>query len=226
MRHGLVPAARVREPLVQRIAGWSARHRRTAVLGWLGLVAAAVLLGQLLGSTGVQSYDPGEAGRAQRRLDQAGVDAPPSESVLVQARAGARTRTFATDPELRQATREVTAALRGLPAVARNVRSPLDRGGAVQVSADGRSALVTVELAGAGEGAAAPVQQTLRAVAAVQARHPGLRVEQAGEASVGDAIDDAVGRDFRRAELSSVPITLGILVLVFGALVAAGIPVL
>jgi len=208
---------------VQKVAGWSARHRRTAVLGWLGLVAAAILLGQLLGTRSVPSYDPGEAGRAQRTLDRAGVDTPPSESVLVQARTG--TRAFATDPELRQAAGEVATALRALPAVARNVRSPLDRGGA-QVSADGRAALVTFELEGGAGSASAPVQQTLRAVAVVQARHPGLRVEQAGEASVGDAIDDAVGRDFRRAELSSVPITLGILVLVFGALVAAGIPVL
>jgi RND superfamily putative drug exporter len=221
MQRSSVPAARTREPLVQLVAGWSARHRRTAVLGWLALVATAVLLGQLLGSRTVPSFDPGEAGRAQRALHEAGVDTPPSESVLVQA----RTRTPA-GPELRQAVAEVTAALRALPGTVRDVRSPLDRDGAAQVSADGRSALVTFQLADDQADADGIVASTQRAVAAVQARHPDLRVEQAGEASVGRAIDDAVERDFRRAELSAVPVTLVILLLVFGALIAAGIPIL
>ena len=33
-------------PMVERVAGWSARHRKIAVAGWLLLVAATFMLGQ------------------------------------------------------------------------------------------------------------------------------------------------------------------------------------
>ena len=214
--------ARTRPPIVQRIAGWSARHKRTAILGWLALVAAAVIFGQLLGSGEVPSFDPGESGRAQRVLRDADVKSP-QENVLVQTRAG--TGAFAAQPEASQAVREVVAALRALPpGSVREVRSPLDRDGAARLSADGRSALITFQAPG--DARADAVARAQQAVTAVQARHPSLRIEEAGDVSVGEAIDDVVGRDFRRAEVSSVPVTLVILLLVFGALVAAGIPLL
>ena len=69
----------------------------------------------------------------------------------------------------------------------------------------------------------APAQ---RAVAAVAARHPDLRIAEGGDASFGRAINSLLGQGFRKAEFTSVPITLVLLLLVFGALVAAGIPLL
>jgi uncharacterized membrane protein YdfJ with MMPL/SSD domain len=63
-------------------------------------------------------------------------------------------------------------------------------------------------------------------VAAVQARDPGLRIAEAGQASVDRATNNTVSRDFRRAEVTSIPITLVLLLAVFGALIAAGIPLL
>jgi uncharacterized membrane protein YdfJ with MMPL/SSD domain len=63
-----------------------------------------------------------------------------------------------------------------------------------------------------------------QAVAAVQARHPDLLVAETGDASITRAIDNSL--DFRQAEATSVPITLILLLVVFGALVAAGIPLL
>ena len=41
---------RVRSPFVERIAGWSARHRKTAVFGWLALVAVVFIGGHALGA--------------------------------------------------------------------------------------------------------------------------------------------------------------------------------
>ena len=70
------------------------------------------------------------------------------------------------------------------------------------------------------------VAPALRAVATVQARYPGLRIQEAGDASYSQAINSVLARGFRRAEATSVPITLVLLLLVFGALVAAGIPLL
>ena len=66
----------------------------------------------------------------------------------------------------------------------------------------------------------------LAAVAAVDKRHSELRVEQFGDASADKAISKAFEDDFKKAEVTSLPITLIILVVAFGALVAAGIPLL
>jgi RND superfamily putative drug exporter len=75
-----------RAPIVERVAGWSARHKKTAVFGWLLLVVAAVVVGQRLGTSNVSSYDPGQAGRAERVLDRPVVQQPNAESVLIQGR--------------------------------------------------------------------------------------------------------------------------------------------
>ena len=61
-------AAAHRGPVVERIAGWSVRHRKTAVFGWLALVAVLFVAAQALGSKNLPSYDPGQAGQAERAL--------------------------------------------------------------------------------------------------------------------------------------------------------------
>jgi hypothetical protein len=59
---------RARAPIVERVAGWSSRHRKTAVLGWLFLVVAVFAVGQMLGTKNLSQYDPGQAGQAERAL--------------------------------------------------------------------------------------------------------------------------------------------------------------
>jgi putative drug exporter of the RND superfamily len=210
-------------PAVERIACWSARHRKAVVAAWLLFVGLAVLAGQLLGTQSRPQYDPGQAGRGEQVLNQLGVVTPPAESVLIQARS--RTATFATDPQMRQAAAAVVAALARLPQAAEDIASPLGPGGATLVSPDGRSALVTFRVAGPHAQADTTVAADVAAVAGVQARYPGLHVAEAGSAST-DAVSNALmNSDFRRAEMTSVPITLILLLAVFGALIAAGIPV-
>ena len=218
------PPRRSRAPAVEQIAGWSARHRKTALIGWLLLVAGAVMIGSMLGTKNLNSYDPGQAGRAERVLARPGVVQQPIETVLVQARASGRT--VASDPELRQAVRQVAAALAALPKTAIDVRSPFTAGGHGMISRDGRSALVTFTVAGKPDNADQTVGAAERAVAAVQARHPGLLVGEAGQASVDRATNSTISADFRRAEVTSIPVTLVLLLVVFGALIAAGIPLL
>ena len=104
---------RSKGPVVERIASWSARHRKTALFGWLLLVAGAVVIGNMLGTKNINSYDPGQAGQAERVLARPGVVQPDTETVLVQARAAGHT--VAGDPEIRQAIRQVTAALAAIP---------------------------------------------------------------------------------------------------------------
>jgi RND superfamily putative drug exporter len=64
------------------------------------------------------------------------------------------------------------------------------------------------------------------AVSAVQQQNPGLSIREAGDITVDDAINQRVADDLGSAETISLPLTLILMLLAFGALVAAGIPVL
>jgi putative drug exporter of the RND superfamily len=202
-----------RGPLVERIAGWSVRHRKTAVLGWLVLVVIVFAAGHMAGDSNVPSNDPGQSGVAEATLERLNVSPPPAEAVLIQPRGSG---TFRTDPQMRQATAQVVSALGKLPrSTASDIRS--------QLSATGRSALVTFNVTGNEDQAVVPA---LNAVSAIKAEHPGLLVAEAGDASEDRIANTVISQDFRKAESTSLPITLILLIVVFGALIAAGIPLL
>ena len=209
-----------RAPVVERVAGWSARHRIVVVVGWLLLIAAAFTVGQQLGTPNTNDYGPGQAGQAERVLNQPGVQQPASESVLIKA--GSGTETFGNDPAARQATEDVVAALRHLPNAAADIRSPFTASGLTS----GNAALVTFNVPGNPANDDQAVVPALNAVAAVAARYPGMTVAEAGDASLDRATGALVDQDFRQAEVTSVPVSLVLLLLVFGALIAAGIPLL
>ena len=200
---------------IESIAGWSSRHRKVAVWGWLALVAVAYLIGQLLGSPSMPQNDLGQSGQAEATLQHLGVTAPTSEAVLIQS----RTATFATDPAMRQAASQVTAALSKLPGAATAIQPPL-------VSANGRSALIAFNVPGPTADVTTAVTPALNAVAKVQASHRDLVVAEAGDASVQQAVNNQINSGFARATETSIPVTLILLACVFGTLVAAGIPVL
>jgi RND superfamily putative drug exporter len=222
--HVSPPLHRARRPAVETIAGWSARHRKTAVFGWLALVAVAYLIGQLLGSPSLPQNDLGQAGQAERTLQHLGVTAPTTEAVLIQARTPGAT--FGTDPAMRRAVSQVTAALARVPGAATGIRSPLSPGGQALVSANGRSALVTFTVPGPAADVTTAVTPALNAVAKVQAAHPDLLVAEGGDASLGQAVNTQISSDFGKATETSLPLTLILLAGVFGTLVAASIPVL
>ena len=212
--------------MVERIACWSARHRIAVIVGWLVLAGTALAAGQLLGTQSQQQYDPGQAGQAEQTLHQLNVVSPAQETVLVQARGNSPGDTYLQSPQLRGAVADVVQALQRRPRAARDIRSPLSPGGQSLVSANGRTVLVTFQVAGPHASTDATVHADLAAVAQVQAAHPRLVVAEAGDASTDQAANTLMGKDFHKAELTSVPITLILLLAVFGALIAAGIPVL
>ena len=218
------PQRSARKPAVEAIAGWSTRHRKTVLFGWLALVAVAYLIGQLLGAPSLPQNDLGQAGQAEQTLQHLGVATPSSEEVLIQARTPGAT--FATDPAMRQAVSQVVAALSRVPGAATGIRSPLSPGGQALVSANGRSALVTFTVPGPAADVTTAVTPALSAVASVQASHPGLLVAEGGDASLGQAINNQISSDFGKAAETSLPLTLILLAIVFGTLVAASIPVL
>ncbi len=215
-----------RRPIVERIACWSARHRKLALGAWLLVVGGALLAGHLYGTASQPQYDPGQSGVAERMLDRLHVVTPPSESVLIQSRVPGPERTFEAYPPLRLAARQVVTALQDLPATAARIQSPFGREGKELITPGGGGVLITFRVAGPNHSADTTVLRALHAVARVQARYPDLVVAEAGDASVDRAATAMLGQDFHSAERTSVPLTLLLLLLVFGALIAASIPVI
>ncbi|MFC8666676.1 MMPL family transporter [Streptomyces sp. NPDC057199] len=215
-----------RRPLVERVTHWSVHHRKKAGFGWIGLVVLIIALGAGLGSTSRSEHSPGEAGRAQRMLEEAQVFSPPQENVLIEARAKASG--YADDPAMREAAEDVAEALRGLgkdetgAPWASDISAPTDsaEAGRKLVSKDGRSALVRFSVTGY---TLVPMQ---KAIQEQQRAHPDVTITQTGKVSVSQAIGDIKDEDFARAEILSIPLTVVILAVVFGSLVSAGIPVL
>ncbi|WP_026240447.1 MMPL family transporter [Parafrankia discariae] len=217
--------------LAARAARWSVRHRRLAIGGWILGVVLVTLLGSLIGTSTLDDddYSVGEDGRAQRTLDAHGFTSPANENVLIQRPAAAAgPEELLTDPELRATLADVTARLDGTGEVT-NLRAPIALPGVEAnpglVSTDRRSVMVTFEMRGDEETATDRIDPVLAAVSAAADAHPGLLVEEVGEASADKALGDTIGKDFQRAELLAIPLTLGILLAVFGAVVAALVPV-
>jgi uncharacterized membrane protein YdfJ with MMPL/SSD domain len=208
--------------LAGRAGAWSAAHWKWAAFGWLAFAIAAVLLGVAAGTKSLTQADvaSGETARAERILADAGFQKPAGESVLVQSRSEKMTT---REPAFKAAITGVVRTIRAQPD-ATNVRSPLAFP-ANLISSDNRSALVQFDIKGKRDDAHEKVQPMLSAVAGLQKSHPAFRIEEFGFASAGHVIDKVMKEDFQRAEMLSLPITLVILILAFGALVAAGIPV-
>ena len=198
--------------IAARAAMWSARHRALAILGWVAFVAIVTVVGGRFGTDTASNVDQGhgESQRADRIVEAAGFpDQPAGEMVIVQNRAGTHRA---------PAIAELTAALKKTSGVAA-VHPPI-------TSADGRSSLVTLDLAGDPKTAKDRVQPALDTVARVQAAHPDLYIAEAGDASGDKLIGDDLDKGLARLSMLSIPVSLGILLVAFGAVVAALLPVL
>ena len=206
--------------LAARAAHWSAEHRKKAIFGWFAFVLVTFFVGMnVVKQKDISDIDQfsGEARDAEQALEDAGLR-PVEEVVFVQSE-----ELTVKDPEFQAAVEDVTGRLSQVRYV-ENVESPLTGGG--EVSADGHAALVNFVIAGDSTEAKDRVDPTVAAVAAVQADHPDLAIEQFGGASADKAIDEVINSDLAKAGMLSLPITLIILIITFGTLVAAGLPLL
>jgi uncharacterized membrane protein YdfJ with MMPL/SSD domain/pimeloyl-ACP methyl ester carboxylesterase len=210
----IMTAARHHSNLAARMGRWSAAHWKTATFGWLALVVVAVGIGGQIGTKNLDpnTSGPGQSGRMDRILDS-GFKLPAEESVLVQNRS-ATAGTLAFDA----AVTDVVARISKVPAV-QNVAAP-------KISDDGHSALVDFEIRGEKKDAGDKLGPVLETVKDAQRANPGFFVGEFGYASAAKETDEAFAKDLENAGIYSVPLTLIILVVAFGALVAAGIPLL
>ena len=207
--------------LAARTGRWSAAHWKTATFGWLAFVVAAVAIGSVVGTRKLTDSEgiPGESGRMEKILAD-DFKRPSGETVLIQSRS-----LMTKSPAFAAAIDDVTHRVSSLSAVT-HVRSPLEPANADQVSADGHSAIVRFDIRGDPAKAVDKIDPVLAAVKNAKAQHPGLFIGGFGAATADKGVSDVVAKDFERAGLLSVSVTIVILVVAFGALVAAGIPLL
>jgi RND superfamily putative drug exporter len=211
-----------KQNLAARAGRWSAQHRKKAIFGWLAFVIVATLIGGNIGTKTIPTDEEGLAGDSRRAHEIVKDTFPQAagEQVFIQSKSdGSQSAGY------RAAVKDVEQRLAAQKNVS-NIQSPYAKGNAGQISRDGRSVSVTFEIKGDSTQAENKVDPVLAATAAAQKAHPELRIEQFGDASTGKAVSKMFADDLKKAETLSLPITMIILLLAFGALVAAGLPLL
>jgi len=207
----------MRQNIAAAMGGWSVRHRVIAIIGWVAFVAVAVAIGSASGQQQMTTdqYAQGDSARALRILDDAGLSTPAGEMFLVSTEAPV------TSPAARATVTDLIDRLTATGAVTAVV-DPYTNG---LISADRHSALVRASMTGDPITAADRVQPIIDAAAATRAAHPGVRIDEFGDGSANQWFNDTIGKDFQRAEWTAVPLALGILLVAFGAFLAAVLPV-
>ena len=198
------------------VARASARHPAVAVGAWLLLVGLCVWAGQAVGLVSATPIDlgSGDSLRAAELAHEAGLTDDAAEYVLV----GPGPSGTADPSQLRATVDDLAQAL------ARN--DQVDQVGQAAVpSTDGTWLLLSLTLKGDPQTAYQRVDPVRAVTAQVAAAHPDVTVEQTGAASLTQGRRDQVHKDMAISERLSIPITLAVLVVVFGAFVAAVVPV-
>jgi uncharacterized membrane protein YdfJ with MMPL/SSD domain len=210
--------------IAARMGRWSAAHWKTAVFGWLAFVVAALAIGHVLGTKQINQNDAnvGQSHKADVILREAGFKSdsdPQTEIVLIQS------STLTADaPKFRAVVNDVLRTVRPYTTI-KDLRSPYTAGSG-QISPDHHSAMVQWNMKGSNDYATKHIDALTKATAAVAARHPDFTVGEAGSISSGKALDKTFHEQLAKAGERSIPLTLIVLLLVFGAFVAAGVPLL
>jgi RND superfamily putative drug exporter len=188
MRHSTNVAA--------RMGRWSARHRKTAIFGWLAFVIAAFVVGSTVGMNTLDPNDTnvGEARTADHIIRDAGFALDEqAEYVLVQS-----STSTADGPAFRAVVDQTVTRLERIPNVEK-LRSPLAPGNAGQISADGHSALIVFTPEGTYDEAVEYIDTITADVAAVQKANPDFVVVQAGSVSTGKELDELFSGQLAKA---------------------------
>ncbi|MET9500770.1 MMPL family transporter [Streptomyces sp. NPDC006622] len=201
--------------LTVRMARSSARHPWRAIVGWLVFVALCLGVGGAVGTHSARTadYRVGEAGRAEALAAEGGLERRSTEQVLISARSGTLDERAAA-----AAVRDLTDRMERLPEVD-GVAAPVRSG-------DGRTLLVEVALKGEERDAKDKVDALTAQTAAVREAHPGLLLEETGSPSISKGVDAQRGADLALSEKITLPVTLLTLLVVFGSLTMAAVPLL
>jgi RND superfamily putative drug exporter len=205
-----------------RGADWVVRHRAAVIAVWLVAIAvagvfAARLPGVLQG--GADAIPGTESDRVTRAVGRAF-----GPGTLYQFLVVVHAESLGTDaPEFADAIERITRALAALPEV-RSVETAWNSDRAELLSDDGRSALAIVTPRVETFYQAEQLTPKLRAAIAGVERPPGLEALVTGSTAMLHDLDEHSSSDLLAAERIGIPITLAILLVVFGAPLAAALP--
>ena len=213
-----------------RMGRWSAGHWKTAVIAWFAFVVLALFMGLQVGTKSIDENDAnvGEARTADHIINDAGFNLDRNgenveelgEMVLFQSTSKTST---VKDPAFRAAIADAEKTLGKFRQV-RDLRSPLDAGEADLASKDGRSAMIQFTATGTYEEAILYIDKVVAAVDKVESRHPGFLIDETGSVSTQKEVQSAIQGGLAKAGLVSIPLTIIILMIILGSLVAALIP--
>jgi RND superfamily putative drug exporter len=182
------------------IGRWSIQHPRISLVGWFAFVAVCLALGAISGTKTLDNGAVGESARGYTIMNDYRLWGPAQElAYLHESRASVT----------RSAIRDVERRFRALGLEPE-----------VELSRDRRSAVVIAEVM-----RESSVDRLRTAVAGAARAYPGLTIEETGDISADQARSRSVDSDLHRAELLSIPVTLLVLLIAFGALTAAVVPV-
>ena len=204
---------------------WSAKHRKTAIIGWILFIVVATFAGKSITQKELPTTEMGngESKRSMQIMESADFPETVGEQVLIQGKGSIKS----DSPEVTAAVKDTVQRLESIDGVT-DIHSPLNKADRHDtVSQDGRSVVVNFSLPDADEDEAKLIESAeapLAAVAAVQKAHPEVRVEEYGGASERHALSATEAADEAKSMQFSFGGTLLILLLAFGAMVAAGVP--
>jgi RND superfamily putative drug exporter len=185
---------------------------------WFVFVAGCVAIGAVTGTSTLSDGAVGESAHGNAVMNQygqGGLWGPPREYAYLHSNV-----LVSNDPAFVAAVHDVAQSIRAL-----RLRA------SVTTSADRHSVLVSagpsrpMSPAVAGELSAAPAR-IQAALAAIRRAHPGLTIGETGDISANNAQNQIVNGNLHRVELLAIPVTLLVLLLAFGSLVAALVPLL
>jgi len=211
------------------MASASARHPWRVVIVWVLLLVMAGVAASGLGdvlTTESDFLNKPESVRGDDLLEERLRGPHPITETIVIRSADATV----DDPAFQQVVEQTTADLRAAPDVVSAVGNYYEASAAGSdnaqglVSADRHATIVPVTLVGELEDAEKNTDEYLEIVAAQGV--PGIEVRTVGDLSINDEFNSIAEKDLQQAEVLGLPIALVILVVVFGALVAAGVPVI
>ncbi|HEX4279818.1 MAG TPA: MMPL family transporter [Solirubrobacteraceae bacterium] len=181
------------------IGRWSTRRPALAIAAWLTFVVVAVLALALTGSKPLENGAVGESARGYALMDAHGLGLPATQYAYLHS------DTLTTSsPAFAAATDQA----------ATRIHEALGGPARVAISRDRHAALITAQITRPFD-----LPRLQASISAVGTAHPGVSAMAVDPTSGG-------GNDLHRAEQLSIPITLLVLLISFGALVAALVPVL
>jgi RND superfamily putative drug exporter len=202
---------------VRGLARWSIRHRRAVVVGWFVVAALTTVLATLVGRNYATNFSlPGtEAQRAQNLLNQEFEQQSGDLDTVVWH----TSRGTIHSPAIRQRMAALLGRTQEMPHVV-SVTSPYGVRGALQISRDQRTAFAVVSYDKRAnrlpDTTGKPLLSAIRAI-----RLPGLQV-----AAGGEVIEQAEGFSIGPATAVGTFAALVILLITFGSLLAAGMPLI